>query len=388
MQKLTSGQLHWLLDPEIHRGAAVWNPHSSFPERLQKLQEELEPQDRVFIEQIDESTELPTPLLASYDEVTLLSQTPIPSNTQPYIRDFIETLIRDVVIQTNLNFQLPRPLFANNDFCLETFIPHHRIDLCSIAYSDDDSMRTRLTLAQDQEAFTNLKQTGIYKRGDYHITFSWYPGRDKIGHWRLEAWAESLYQWSVNVPSAVDGRDRSILLGVWQFVEGVGITANRLTGLVPTWFPKYSQNEIEDECAKAYFRWLQDSEGFAVTATEVIKTSVKHMPQSFAPPVERYPVIFVHPTRGSLDFRTSVPKIRQQLHRILSEAQSAAAAKMGTQRMSIISSLSQTMSEEEAIEQFLETWHDSYLEAAIESRRHSIDSLSSFPALTATGSGH
>ena len=382
MQKLTSGQLHWLLDPEIHRGAAVWNPHSSFPERLKKLKEELEQQDRDLIEEIDESTELPTPLLANYDEVALLSRTPIPTNAQPYIRNFIETLIRDVSIQTNLKFQLPRPLFANNDFRLETFIPHHRIDLSSIAYNDD-SMRTRLTLAQDQEAFSNLKQTGIYKRGDYHITFSWYPGRDKIKHWRLEAWAEWLYQWSVQIPSVIVGRDRSILLGMWQFVEGVGITANRLTGLVPTWFPKYSRNEIEDECAKAYFQWLQDSEGFTVTATEVIKTGFKHMHQSFAPPFERYPVIFVHPTRGSLDFRTSVPKIRQQLRSILSQAQSAAAAKMGTQRMSIIASLSQTMSEEEAIEQFLDTWHDTYLEA-IESRRHSIDSLSIFPDLTAT----
>jgi hypothetical protein len=241
-----------------------------------------------------------------------------------------------------------------------------------------------LTLANDADAFLELQQTGIYKRGDYHITFSWYPGREKIRTWRYEAWAESLFQWSVQLPLSVVGRERSILLGVWQFVSGVGITLNRLTGVVPTLFPRYTPGEMDEQLSKAYFQWLQDFEGFKLTATEVI--DVGRRPHDFlhgSTRSGRYPVIFEHPKLGTLDFRTFVPHIRNSLERILFKERQAVDARLGPQRMSIIATHISSLGEEGAIDRYLDMWHEAYLEA-IKSRRRAIDNLSGFPDLTKT----
>lgn len=265
---------------------------------------------------MDANIALPTTLLLprpfDYDRdlntnatrTTLTSEIDFPSRMEPYVKDFITTLVRDIDIATNLQFQLPEPLFdiglhladngSHEHQTLATQIPHHVADVSQIAFvKDSNGKKRRLALAEEHEAFQSLQNTGIYKRGNYHITFSWYPGRYKTRTWRHQAWAATLYEWTVKLPLTLVGSSKdgsSILLGLQQLVVGIGVAANRLAGgVVPSLLPKYTSKEIETECSKAYFEWLtttqeeeeeehqqqQDSSDarrpkFVVAATEII----------------------------------------------------------------------------------------------------------------------
>lgn len=382
-RRLTAGELHWMLDPSVssgrHRLESLATTTSSFPERLRLLQEECSLQDQQRIDDMNAEVETPTPLLADYEVISLKSRIEFPPDMAPYMRDFVEKLVGETEIMTHLKFQLPSPLFDNRaHYCLETFIPRHNIDLSTIAFDKQQPGR-RLTLAQDENAFQELQMIGSYKRGDFHFTFSWYPGRDKIRTWRHQAWAECLYQWFVCLPLQVVSREQGILLGMWQFLSGVAITLNRLTGSVPSLFPKYTPSEVKDRLSTAYFRWLQDSKGFKLIGTEVIDFG-RNIGESR---VKRFPVIFEHPELGRLDFRTFIPHIRNRLERILAKERQAVAAKLVPQRMSIIAMHVPSLGEEGAIDRYLDIYHETYLEE-IKSRRHEIDNLSSLPELTKT----
>lgn len=378
--KLTAGQLSWLLDPEI-AGVPPTIQKSSLPlpDRLEKLNENNQETLRL-VAQIDAHVDFPTQLLADYEEAPLLSQVHTPPDMQPYMKTFIETLVREINVKTSLKFQLPTPLFRNRHFYLETTIPQHRVDLSTIAFDGTK----RLTLAGDVEAFSTLQKCGVYKRGDYDITFSWYPGRDKIKTWRYKRWAEAAYQWTVLLPSVIVGPEQSIGLGMWQLVSGIGISLNRLFGVIPTTFPKHTPDEIDRECAKKFFQWLIDEKGFTVTATEVIDNGSLHrLGSSRVPHIERYPVIFEHPEHGKLDVRIMVPKIRSAIADILEEVRVETYLNKGPKRMPMIASLSRDMPVEAASQRYAEVWHDCHLEV-IEARRSEIDGLSSFPDLVST----